>query len=1232
MVMMVFENSSLEIKNVRISRPAVSVQGTGPNKILVLRVVENNNEQSGASMSSEMTPQYSNKNEQWVPNGSKPAESVTGPRKILIRRAAERRAEQLEKQQKLSQYEVCPTNTSNEIAQFLENGTSSESTQNRRQIVIRRVVKRKAEQSEKALTSSEGSSYATSSASETRTFQNDPKQVVVRKDVRRNAEQSSTSSATSSRNSGIPYSTSSATTSSKPKSSGGSEIPSSSFSTSSDPVWTSSEGQNSEFSPGTSSETQYEQLSIPEILSQWNVKIEPEEEQKPERFRPPEEYPSFKILEEIRKSGESDSSELRFNYTEADLKADDFVIKIEPEEELKSEPIWDEQWDSEVKEEVNDDRFPTTSSGIRDEQCPSEVGKEINDEQCPMAPTSSEIRDDQSSSATEPNISPETTKCPICNQPKSIIDLVPLVGKYEKLVVLIPWVIDGFPIEEAITLLNSEEFDFVCLEHPISTVTKIFEFLNVSSIEQLEKIQIGPNHALSKIAQSISSIFSIGLKRTIFKFCEKFESQESYNQFVMEELERREIEGFRDQTRCVVCRKEEAKDLRKLGDSEEKLIFLSAFLDKNTVETARSIYKSNGAFRACDSHFEDIFKRIFEILPVSRIIDMKQCSIEESHPWMSDVRKLRSDITSNQYLDLLHGFCVRNRAEDKIQRTTEMIQMSNSEKCVICQKVKIRPLFRKTQTFIERLIVLTGWILTDKTAEIRAMSLLNEQISFVCWSHFSEFSGRILNELCIKNRNELSTCYQFLVKKLMKTVNILSPYMKKDEFLEEFELWLKAASSWCKPYTNVQFDKQMICSFCNKKKEEPIKRVESREDKLILMIASVLDKRFEMDIAIYFVRSQKELFICFQHFQSAIDRIFLFLSIQKMYQLSMCRQDLMQNLMVIVHNLNGEVRITTNEFRQIMRFQTWRKTNGINRRLQNIRTNLDRLLVIFMKITVEDCYVLDKLKSETCNWTSTENLLKLRHYPFYLTSSGKLNAELRIEVTDRSLDWLSGNLQIPSLKTKYYSFIENLAPTLRNMVLDPTTDPILRMLKIEPVEVIRKQVTGAILISTILRNKLLFKLDDDVVLFLRYSMVAAPTSASVERAFSHLNYFKNSGSSRMKVSMENARLRVITNGPSITTYDPAPSTMRFVLRSKPTVDDGRKGGMTAIKQESHLPFSERRVILRPGESDLVYVDSSTSPERKHLMDWYQREEALSFLANRDDSKTDKDSIPEDEIE
>ncbi|PIC39351.1 hypothetical protein B9Z55_011066 [Caenorhabditis nigoni] len=150
------------------------------------------------------------------------------------------------------------------------------------------------------------------------------------------------------------------------------------------------------------------------------------------------------------------------------------------------------------------------------------------------------------------------------------------------------------------------------------------------------------------------------------------------------------------------------------------------------------------------------------------------------------------------------------------------------------------------------------------------------------------------------------------------------------------------------------------------------------------------------------------------------------------------------------------------------------------------------------------------------------------------------------------------------------------------MVLHPATDPILRMLKIESVEVIRKQVTGAMLISTILRNKDLFKLDDDVVQFLRYLMVPAPTSASVERAFSHLNFFKSSGSSNMQVPMENARLRGITNGPSITTFDPAPATMRFIVHSKPIVDDERKGGMTAIKQENHLPFSERQVILRPG--------------------------------------------------
>ncbi|CAO4371038.1 unnamed protein product [Caenorhabditis nigoni] len=184
-------------------------------------------------------------------------------------------------------------------------------------------------------------------------------------------------------------------------------------------------------------------------------------------------------------------------------------------------------------------------------------------------------------------------------------------------------------------------------------------------------------------------------------------------------------------------------------------------------------------------------------------------------------------------------------------------------------------------------------------------------------------------------------------------------------------------------------------------------------------------------------------------------------------------------------------------------------------------------------------------------------------------------------VIDTSLDWLSENLQSPSLKTKCYLVIENLAPTLRNMVLHPATDPILRMLKIESMEVIRKQVTGAMLISTILRNKDLFKLDDDVVQFLRYSMVPGPTSASVERAFSHLNFFKSSGSSSMQVSMENARLRGITNRHSITTFDPAPATMRFIVHSKPIVDDERKGGMTAIKQENHLPFSERQVILRP---------------------------------------------------
>ncbi|PIC29601.1 hypothetical protein B9Z55_021129 [Caenorhabditis nigoni] len=1088
------------------NRTADFLQKTVPKKFLIQGMVEDKSEQSGVT-----------------PNRSRP--------KILIPRIAKSKAEQsgtnpaalsrystpeTSKNEQSGQRKVWPADIAqNAIAQFLTDN---------RDIKIRRVVKRKAEQSWGALTSSEGSSHATSSASDSQKLQNDPKKVVIRRYVRRNAEQSSTSSATSPRNPGIPLSTFSATTSLKPKSSGGSEISCSSFSTSSGPVCTYSERHNSEPSPGTSSEAEQ---SISEILSQWNVKIEPEEEQKPEKIRPPEEYPSFKILEEIRKSGESDSSELRFDYTEADLKADDFVIKIEPEEELKSERNWDEQWDSEVKEEVNDEQYPATSSETKNELCPSEVGekindeqypmlsmstgirdeqsdlpidtsetvpnlspeptkcpicnqpksiidlvplvgkfeklvvliplvidgfpieeaislinsekfdfvcqehpistvtklfkclnvssieqlqkinigpkniltiiaqnislsfsiglqrtifkfcekfeskesynqfvmeelanrespildeqclqeveKEVNDEKCSMSSTSSGIRDEQfptTSSASEirneqsdipidtsetvPNLSPESTKCPICNQPKSIIDLVPLVEKYEKLVVLIPWVMNGFSIQEAISLLNSEEFDFVCLEHPISTVSKLFESLNVSSIEGLQKINIGPSHNLTKIARSISSIFSIGLQRTIFKFCEKFESQESYNQFVMEELERRENEGFVGQMKCVVCRKEEAKDLRKLGDSEEKLILLSAFLDKITVGIARSIYKSNGVFRACHSHFEHILKHIFEILRVSRIADIKKCSIGESDPWMNDVRKLRSDTTSNQYFDLLHGFCVRNGAANIIETTPENIQMANSEKCVICEKVKSRPFLRKMDHFIEKIIVFTGWILTDKKAEIQAIPLLKEQNLFVCWSHFPEFSGRIFNELCIKNLNQLSNCYRFLVEKLMRTINVLVPNMKQGEFLDEFRKWLMA-SDWCKPQAYVQSNdvlknkkKHFTCALCHKKIEERLGRVESREDKLILMIASILDRRFDLDVAASFVRSQKEFIVCFEHFQSAIKRILLFLSIQHMNQLATCRQDLMQNLMVVVRNLNEEVRITTDGFRQIM--------------------------------------------------------------------------------------------------------------------------------------------------------------------------------------------------------------------------------------------------------------------------------------------------------------------------
>ncbi|CAO4370885.1 unnamed protein product [Caenorhabditis nigoni] len=72
--------------------------------------------------------------------------------------------------------------------------------------------------------------------------------------------------------------------------------------------------------------------------------------------------------------------------------------------------------------------------------------------------------------------------------------------------------------------------------------------------------------------------------------------------------------------------------------------------------------------------------------------------------------------------------------------------------------------------------------------------------------------------------------------------------------------------------------------------------------------------------------------------------------------------------------------------------------------------------------------------------------------------------------------------------------------------------------------------------------------------------------------------------------------------------------------------------MTAIKQENNLQFSERRVILRPGDYDLNYVDSSTTSERKHQLDWYHREEALRFLANQDfdDNQADIDEIPEDE--
>ncbi|CAL2046960.1 unnamed protein product [Caenorhabditis brenneri] len=252
-----------------------------------------------------------------------------------------------------------------------------------------------------------------------------------------------------------------------------------------------------------------------------------------------------------------------------------------------------------------------------------------------------------------------------------------------------------------------------------------------------------------------------------------------------------------------------------------------------------------------------------------------------------------------------------------------------------------------------------------------------------------------------------------------------------------------------------------------------------------------------------------------------------------------------------------------------------------------------------------------------CKWTSMPDLLQSRGGPFYISgppSNPIIDTVKRVSLIQKSLKFFSEHLQLPNLSIEYLNWMASFSRTLSSTDISTEEDEFLHIIHNRDIKRIRS-LSGAHVIGTLLRHSALLQIPNDVHMMLKYSMIPSPTSASVERSFSLLNNFKDIKSTRMKIDMENARLRTITNGPSINLYDPHGATVRFLQSNVlPVTNDDRSNQITAIRDERHLPYDRRTVVLNPKGYNPPYISIDHNTHFIEHVDWYHRQKALTKLS------------------
>ncbi|CAL2052081.1 unnamed protein product [Caenorhabditis brenneri] len=296
----------------------------------------------------------------------------------------------------------------------------------------------------------------------------------------------------------------------------------------------------------------------------------------------------------------------------------------------------------------------------------------------------------------------------------------------------------------------------------------------------------------------------------------------------------------------------------------------------------------------------------------------------------------------------------------------------------------------------------------------------------------------------------------------------------------------------------------------------------------------------------------------------------------------------------------------------------------------SVKTQLDKTTISELRFYAVSIDVLADIAScahsfdpdlvlTNCTWPTDGSQLEImrsRHHPFYMTST-HLYTSKRREVLLRSLDFLADSLKKPTIKNSYLTWMTSFRKHINGTNVLPHNHIVLKHI-VDGNTTALRNVSGALVTQTFLKFADLLQLPSDIRFLLETTMIVSPTTASVERSFSHLNHFKNAKSTRMLIPMENARLRSIWNGPGVNRFDPQLSALRFLRsNSLPVTRDNRVNYLTAIRDENRLDYGFRKVVLNPGPGKPTYVSSkldSRTAADPITYDWYNRDNSLVTLS------------------